>query len=77
MKYDTEGPEKEFSPKLSGVLMSSATGLCELLSDDKYDVFCDESVVFNERVVKSCSSIFFSVSFKNLILATISVDSLP
>ena len=77
MKYETEGPEKEFLPKLSGVLMFSATGLCELLSDDKYDVFCDESVVFNERVVKSCSSIFVSVSFKNLILATISVDSLP
>ena len=77
MKYETEGPEKEFSPKLSGVLMSSATGLCELFSDDKYDVFCDESVFFNERVVKSCSSIFFSVSFKNLILATLSVDSLP
>ena len=77
MKFETEGPEKEFSPKLSGVLMSSATWLCELLSDDKYDVFCDESVFFNEWVVKSCSSILSSISFKNLILATISLDSLP
>ena len=77
MKYETEGPEKEFSPILSGVLMSSATGLCELLSDDKYEVFCDDSVFFTEPVVKSCSSIFFNVSFKNLILARISVGSLP
>ena len=61
MKYETEGPEKEFSWKLSGVLMSNATGLSELLSDDKYDVFCDESVFFNERVVKSFHP-YFSVS---------------
>ena len=63
MKCETEGPEKELSPKLCSVLISNATELCELLSDDKYDVFCDESVFFNERVVKSCSSILFSVSF--------------
>ena len=60
MKYETEGPEKEFSLILSGVLMSSATGLCELLSDDKYEVFCDESVFFTERVVKSVHP-YFSV----------------
>ena len=58
MKYETEGPEEEFSLKLSDVLMSSATGLSELLSDDKYDAFCDESVFFNERVVHP----YFSVS---------------
>ena len=61
MEYETEGSEKEFSPKLSGVLMSISTGLCELLSDDKYDVFCDDQYSLMNGVLRVVHP-YFSVS---------------
>ena len=63
MKYETEGPEKEFSPILSGVLMSSATGLCELLNDDNMNCsVMNQYSLLNDllRVVHPYLSVFLS-----------------